>query len=53
MQKTLFKSKRGAFKIELHPNVLLIGCFNDDDEFVIAILQIAFVFSKPAKKKKY
>jgi hypothetical protein len=53
MEKTLFRTKKGAFKIQWHPNILLIGAFNDDDEFVIAILQLAFLFSKPAKKKKY
>jgi hypothetical protein len=32
---------------------LLIGAFIDDDELVIAILQLAFIFKKPLKKKKY
>jgi hypothetical protein len=53
MEKTLFKTKRGAFKIQWHSNVLLVGCFNDDHEFVIVLLQLVFIFNKPLKNKKH
>ena len=50
--KTLFKTKRGEFKVEWHPNILLFGFVVDTEEVVIAIAQLAFIFDKSKPKKK-
>ena len=53
MEKVLFKTKRGQFKIEWHRNIGVIGVINDREDFVVCLLQLVFIYSKPEKKKTF
>lgn len=50
MKKTLYRAKRGSFKIEWHRNVCLFGTINESDEFIVVLFQLAFIFQKPDKR---
>jgi hypothetical protein len=50
MEKVLYKSKTGKFKIEYISTICLLGFINDKDEFIIALLKIGFTFKKNKKK---
>lgn len=52
MEKTLYRTKRGSFKIQWIKNIFLIGTANERDEFIIVLFQFAFVFQKPDRKSK-
>lgn len=52
MQKTLFETKNSRFEITWHPNFILLGVVKDDDDLVIVLFQIAFIFNLKRKKRK-
>jgi len=52
MEKVLFKTKYAKFKIAWHSNIFLLGVVKDNEEFVICLFQIAFVFDISQNKRK-
>ena len=50
MEKVLYKSKTGKFKIEYISNTCLLGFITEKDELIIVLFQLAFIFKKNKKK---
>ena len=50
MEKTLYESKTGKFKIEYISNTCLLGFITEKSEFIIILFQLGFIFKKNKKK---
>jgi hypothetical protein len=53
MQKVLYKSKTGKFKIDYASNICIFGFLVEKNEFVIVLFQLAFTFKKNKKGITY